>query len=109
AGVPATVLGATGPVGLRAAELLAAEGAQVTLVSRTMERAQAAAESVRSRVASAVVLAGAATDPQENETLCQGAAVVVAAGAAGAVLLPSGALQRLSGLRLAIDLNAVPP
>jgi glutamyl-tRNA reductase len=109
AGVPATVLGATGPVGLRAAELLAAEGAQVTLVSRTMERAQAAAEAVRSRVASAVVLAGAATDPQENETLCQGAAVVVAAGAAGAVLLPSGALQRLSGLRLAIDLNAVPP
>ena len=109
AGVPATVLGATGPVGLRAAELLAAEGAQVTLVSRTMERAQAAAEAVRGKVSAAVVLAGAATDPQQNESLCQGAAVVVAAGAAGAVLLPAGAFQRLPGLKLAIDLNAVPP
>lgn len=107
--VPATVLGATGPVGLRAAELLAAEGAHVTLVSRTQERAKAAAETIRERVPQAIVVAGAAADAQENEALCQGAEVVVAAGAAGACLLSQGALQRLSGLKLAIDLNAVPP
>ncbi len=107
--VPATVLGATGPVGLRAAELLAAEGAQVTLVSRTQDRAKAAAETIRERVPQAIVVAGAAADAQENEALCRGAEVVVAAGAAGACLLSQGALQRLPGLKLAIDLNAVPP
>jgi len=108
-GLLATVLGATGPVGLRAAELLASEGAEVTMVSRTFERAQSAAAVVRERVPAAVVRPVAATDPQQNEASCQGAAMVVAAGAAGAALLTSGALQRLSQLKLAIDLNAVPP
>ncbi|MFO1000958.1 MAG: hypothetical protein U0936_11495 [Planctomycetaceae bacterium] len=38
----AIVFGATGPVGLRAAELLALENSRVTLVSRTLDRAEAA-------------------------------------------------------------------
>ena len=35
--------------------------------------------------------------------------MIVAAGAAGVCFLESGGLARLSGVKLAIDLNAVPP
>ncbi len=107
--VPAVVLGATGPVGLRAAELLAIEKSHVTLVSRTLERAESACAAIRSRLPEAQLTAAAADQPEKYEELCRGNSVVVAAGAAGACFLKEGALQRISGLRMAIDLNAVPP
>src|SRR5262245_18936359 len=49
AGARAVVLGGTGPVGIRAATLLAREGATVTLCSRALERARAACERVKAR------------------------------------------------------------
>lgn len=109
ADVPAIVLGATGPVGLRAAELLALENAKVTLVSRTLDRAEAACEAVRAKVSVARVTAAAASTPEEFEKACAGHQIIVAAGAAGVCFLPEGALGRLHGTKLAIDLNAVPP
>jgi NAD(P)-dependent dehydrogenase (short-subunit alcohol dehydrogenase family) len=109
AGCKAIVLGATGPVGLRAAELLALEKAEVTLVSRTLDRAEAACESIRARVAEARVTAASATQPAEFTNLCQNSAIVVAAGAAGVCFLEAGSLEKITGLKLAIDLNAVPP
>lgn len=105
----AIVLGATGPVGLRAAELLALEHSHVTLVSRTLERAQAACQTILQRQPDARVSAAAATSPEDYQQLCQGQTLIVAAGAAGACFLNDGALQQLPGLKLAIDLNAVPP
>src|SRR5262249_9637006 len=51
AGARAVVLGGTGPVGLRAAALLAREGAHVTLCSRSRERARAACEQLKARFA----------------------------------------------------------
>ncbi len=109
AGCKAIVLGATGPVGLRAAELLALERAEVTLVSRTLDRAEAACESIRAKVTDAQVKAASASKPEEFECFCQNSAIIVAAGAAGVCLLEAGSLTRISGLKLAIDLNAVPP
>ena len=108
-GCRAIVLGATGPVGLRAAELLALEKAHVTLVSRTLDRAESACITIRTKVADAQVTAAAASQPVEFEELCQNATLIVAAGAAGVCFLESGALHRIQGLKLAIDLNAVPP
>lgn len=105
----AVVLGATGPVGLRAAELLAMENAKVTLVSRTMDRAEAACASIRAKVPSARLTAAAASLPDEFEGLCSGHEVIVAAGAAGVCFLQDGAFSRLKNTKLAIDLNAVPP
>ena len=108
-GCRAIVLGATGPVGLRAAELLALENANVTLVSRTLDRAESACGTIRTKVDGAQVIAASASHPSEFEVLCQDAAMIVAAGAAGICFLESGALQKIRGLKLAIDLNAVPP
>ncbi len=48
-------------------------------------------------------------EPQELERALDGVQVVVAAGAPGAVLLQAGARGRAKSLRVAIDLNAVPP
>ncbi len=108
-GCRAIVLGATGPVGLRAAELLALEEAHVTLVSRTLDRVESACTTIRTKVADAQVTAACASQPNEFEALCQNATLIVAAGAAGACFLESSALQKIQGLKLAIDLNAVPP
>ena len=105
----AIVLGATGPVGLRAAELLALENSRVTLVSRTLDRAEAACESVRAKVASARLTPAAASTPEEFEKLAGNQQIVIAAGAAGVCFLSEGALARLDDVKLAIDLNAVPP
>lgn len=109
AGAKAIVLGATGPVGLRAAELLALEKADVTLVSRTTDRAESACQSIREKLPTATVRATAANSVAECEAVCSGHQIIIAAGAAGVCFLSSGALGRLSGLQLAIDLNAVPP
>ena len=108
-GSKAIVLGATGPVGLRAAELLALEQAEVTLVSRTQDRAEAACESIRAKVADAHVTAATASEPTDFMSLCQNSAIIVSAGAAGVCFLQAGSLEKISGLKLAIDLNAVPP
>ncbi len=106
-GVQATVLGGTGPVGLRAAELLACEGAIVQLVSRSKERAEAACSEIRQRLPDAQLHSvGASAD---FNSVCAESEVVIAAGAAGICFLPEAALAALPGLRVAIDLNAVPP
>ena len=109
AGCRAVVLGATGPVGLRAAELLALEKAHVTLVSRTLDRAESACDAIRTKTENAQLTAASAGQPSEFETVCQDATIILAAGAAGICFLESDALQRIRGLKLAIDLNAVPP
>ena len=108
-GASAIVLGATGPVGLRVAELLALENAQVTLVSRTNDRAAAACRTIQEKVTSARVQPAEASQPAEFARLCEGHQIIVAAGAAGACFLEAGALSKLTALKLAIDLNAVPP
>ncbi len=46
---------------------------------------------------------------QSNLEALDGAELVIAAGAAGVELLPAKILQRAAGVKVAIDLNAVPP
>ena len=48
-------------------------------------------------------------DPASLAKGLEGASVVVTSGAAGAVLLPKSIRQRLPGIKVLIDLNAVPP
>ena len=108
-GASALVLGGTGPVGLRAAELLALEQCHVTLVSRTAERAQAACDSILEKLPDAQLTPCGAVTHDELEEAAQHKNLVISAGAAGACFLREDALFRLSVLQLAIDLNAVPP
>ena len=105
----AIVLGATGPVGLRAAQLLAAAGAHVTAVSRSEARAQSACDSIAAKTAAGSVIAAGADSTEQVMALCASKDVLIAAGAAGVCFLPEGDLAKIAGLKVAIDLNAVPP
>jgi hypothetical protein len=107
--VPALVLGGTGPVGQRVVRLLARQGAQVRVGSRQQARAAAVCETVQSRVNGAKLEPTATGTPAELAAALAGRALVIAAGATGAVLLPRAARAACPGLRVAIDLNAVPP
>jgi hypothetical protein len=105
----ALVLGGTGPVGQRAARLLAREGAVVRLASRSAARAEAACQRVRDRVADAVLQPVEAALPESVAVAIEGVDVAIAAGAAGVELLPADVRRGAGELRVAIDLNAVPP
>jgi len=108
-GARALVLGGTGPVGQRVARLLAALGAQVRVGSRQTSRAAAVCDAIRAKYNSArVEPVGVASDDDLRQAL-SGCALVVAAGAAGVQLLPRAARTAAPDLKVAIDLNAVPP
>ena len=103
------VLGGTGPVGQRVARLLAGQGGHVRIGSRTRERAEAVCQAIRSQVPNAKVEAVAVGSSGDGPKALEGRNLVVAAGAAGALLLPKKVRDTARDLRLAIDLNAVPP
>jgi methylenetetrahydrofolate/methylenetetrahydromethanopterin dehydrogenase (NADP+) len=109
AGTAALVLAATGPVGQRVVRLLAREGAAVRVASRRLERAQAVCDAVAERYPSAQLTAVSATSMEQTAAALEGVALVVSAGAAGVELASRQSLRAASGLRVAIDLNAVPP
>src|SRR5262249_29893572 len=108
-GVRAVVLGGTGPVGQRVARLLARQGAQVRVGSRQRSRAEHVCGLIRSQVKEAQLEPAGTGTAAELKAALSERALVVAAGAAGAVLLPRAARAACPDLRVAIDLNAVPP
>lgn len=108
-GVKALVLGGTGPVGQRVALLLARQGAQVRLGSRQLPRAAAAVEAIKARVPGAQLEPAGIAGPADLPAAAGDRVLIVAAGAAGAVLLPKAARPACKELKVAIDLNAVPP
>lgn len=107
--VSAAVLGATGPVGQRVVRLLASEGTQVRVCSRSLARAEEVCRTVTSQVGSARLSPLQSSTASETLAATQGCEVVIAAGAAGAVLVPAEVSSAWQGVKLAIDLNAVPP
>ena len=103
----AVVAAATGPVGLRAAGLLAHAGADVSATSRRPQHG-ALAERIRERWG-AVVKESVLSDASQAAATLEGAELLLAAGAAGVCLIPRDAWLGREGLRAAADLNAVPP
>ena len=102
----AVVTAATGPVGLRAAGLLARAGARVLATSRRSHGGALAAR-IQERFGGTVDEA-AMPDSAHVASALDGAALLLSAGATGVRLVPRDAwLGR--GLRAAADLNAVPP
>lgn len=108
-GATALVLGGTGPVGQRVAQLLAGEGCQVRVASRSEERAAAVCRRIEEHQASARLTPLAAVQSEDCRAAAAGAQLLFAAGAAGICFLQEGSLATLDGLRVAVDLNAVPP
>ena len=107
--ITALLLGGTGPVGQRAAQILTSLGATVRIGTRSAAKAEATCEAVRSKVE------GANIWPCETGTVDGLAAaadsveVIIATGAAGIQLLSAEQRSRIGSLKVAIDLNAVPP
>lgn len=108
-GARALVLGGTGPVGQRVGLLLARQGAQVRLASRQQPRAAAACAAIAARVPGAALEPVGIAGPADLPAAVGDRALIIAAGAAGVVLLPKAARPACKELKVAIDLNAVPP
>lgn len=106
--IVAVILGGTGPVGQRAAQLLAREGAAVRVASRTVDRAAETCDRIRSELPSADVTPCQSSGDSLQSAL-DGANLLIAAGAAGVQFLAEPEWRPLPSLRVAIDLNAVPP
>jgi hypothetical protein len=107
-GTKVAVLGGTGPVGQRVARLLARLGGVVSVGSRQLERARETAGHLAA-ITGRPIQPFATARPEELRAGLEGMAVVVAAGAAGVMLLPSDLRRALPDLEVAVDLNAVPP
>lgn len=111
-GATALVLAGTGPVGQRAAQLLAREGAIVRLASRKLDRAVAASAQIAQRLEESARpnLEPVSTSSEaELASALLGVQVIIASGAAGVELLSESQRKSAAAIRVMIDLNAVPP
>ena len=105
-GARAVVAAGTGPVGMRAAGLLAKAGADVTITSRRTVDASFL-DALQKRFGGSI-RAVTMTDAAQALQVLDGAALLVSAGPAGVCMVPRAAWAG-RGLRVAADLNAVPP
>lgn len=109
----ALVLGGTGAVGRRVARLLAGCGAAVHVASRSPARAEAVVRALEAEVRGADVAAlvwpATITADGPAGRVLAGAELVVAAGAAGAVLLDAQGRGVARAAQVLVDLSAVPP
>jgi hypothetical protein len=108
AGRRAVVTASTGPVGMRAAGLLAQSGAHVVVTSRRPQGAEAVAEAIQLRFG-ATVRPLTMADSSGAASALEGAELVLNAGGAGVCLVPREAWVGRAGLRAIADVNAVPP
>jgi hypothetical protein len=102
------ILAGTGPVGQRAAGLLARDGADVTITSRKPEQGEKARQFISARF-NVQVEAVTLNDPSKLPELLQDAEVLLNSGPAGVQMVPQSAWERARNLQIAVDLNAVPP
>lgn len=108
AGKKVLILAGTGPVGQRAAGLLAKDGAQVTITSRKPEQGEKARQFISARF-NVQVEATTMTDPSMLPELCKDVEVLLNSGPAGVQMVPRSAWTGAKNLKIAVDLNAVPP
>jgi ribulose 1,5-bisphosphate synthetase/thiazole synthase len=102
------VLAGTGPVGQRAAGLLARDGARVTITSRKPEQGEKARQFISARF-NVQVEATTMTDPSHVAEVLDGVEVLLNSGPAGVLMVPKAAWTAQKTLKVAVDLNAVPP
>lgn len=109
-GKKVTVLAGTGPVGQVSAKLMALEGAEVTLTSRSGEKARSISEKLNKEVRLKRIKGAQASNEDEVAAVVEDAEVIVGTGAAGVQLLSLKTLRESAGkCRVLADLNASPP
>ena len=108
-GKRAVVLAGTGPVGQRAALMLAKAGAgEILLTSRQQSRANKTATDLRDRFGVEVTPIEAPTT-EDRAKLLEGAQILIATGATGVELLKEAHWISSPTLELVADANATPP
>ena len=107
-GKKAVVLAGTGPVGMRASALLAQEGAEVSLTSRSKERAEKAGQAIEARFGMKVKPVQGADEAARAKDL-EGAQIVFAAGAIGIELVKTSHWEGNRTIEAVADVNAQPP
>jgi methylenetetrahydrofolate/methylenetetrahydromethanopterin dehydrogenase (NADP+) len=107
-GKKALILAGTGPVGQRAAGLLSKDGARVTITSRKPEQGEKARQFIGARF-NVEVEAVALSDPSKLPELLEGVDILLNSGPAGVQMVPKSAWTAVKTLKVAVDLNAVPP
>ena len=108
AGKRAVILAGSGPVGQRAAVLLAREGASVAVTGRKRAVVQAACDALKSRFGIEIEAIEAPSNAA-RAAAAEGAQILFAAGAAGVTLLDAKQWQDNPSLELIADANASPP
>ena len=107
-GKKAVVLAGTGPVGQRAAGLLAKDGARVTITSRKPEQGEKARQFISARF-DVHVEAVTLSDQSKVPEVLEGVEILLNSGPAGVAMVPKSAWTSVKTLKVAVDLNAVPP
>jgi NADPH:quinone reductase-like Zn-dependent oxidoreductase len=102
------ILAGTGPVGQRAAGLLAKDGARVTITSRKPEQGEKARRSIQERFDVQVDIVGM-PDASHAAEIIKDAEIVLNSGPAGVQMVPKSAWTSAKSLRVMVDLNAVSP
>lgn len=101
-------LGGTGPVGQAAAVISAQAGAKVRIIGRQLDRAERTAELCSEEFGDGKITIAAGADADKAEYM-KTADVVFATGAAGIELLSADLIAKAPQLKVAADVNAVPP
>ena len=107
-GKKAVVLAGTGPVGQRAAAMLAIEGAEVSVTGRKMERAVQVCDNMKARFG-VTLTPVEAFDNHARAKAIEHANIVLATGAAGVELLSVDQWQHNAHIEMIADANATPP
>src|SRR5215468_7801541 len=103
------VFGATGVVGFAAGVIAAAEGAETVLIGYDgAARVKALAELAKERFKVDVGHADGSSEPLKEQAI-KDAEVILAAGRAGVQILSASQLAKAANLKVAADVNAVPP
>lgn len=108
-----TIVGGTGPVGMRIAQLIAGPATKgnntlIKICSRRLEKAEDLCQRLREQFPAGKFQSSQTVDSDQINSAVSNAQVVFAAGAAGVALLNEG-WQSLPELEVVIDLNGVPP
>ncbi len=101
-------LGGTGPVGQAAAVIAAKAGAHVRIIGRQLDKAQMVADLCSHEFGEGKITVTAGADADKAEYI-KTADVVFATGAAGIELLSAQLIASAGQLKVAADVNAVPP
>ncbi len=105
----ALVFGGTGPVGLATAVIAAQQGAQTTLIDHlSLDAAQDAAKEYGRRFKVELHAAVAGSDEEKAEIISD-ADIIFCTAKAGIQVLSTAVLQHAKQLKVAGDVNAVPP